>query len=339
MASVNASQLSSLLVKRGILGTHWSDELDKLEEDREKLILEGGIEDSRTRDYITINTGQVDFSRCRDIVKMLCDGKDGEQKTFFTRKYKSNILNRWISILETYETKSLYIAEKVRAIKQQSTEITALRKQISDLGLKLADVHDKVERNAQDISQLRDQLGTLKSELGILGDGNGETEIRSAIEEKWNDLVKTAKVKSESPDFLAVWKEYMTRFPGIESLNHVSDLDRLHLIAEELLAFYKISDSAKVSLIESTRDAIVHALAFNAEAEAAKKIAQVAALKNACEHNKESKRLTDIEQRFRAEIARCEERIYEITMLREILVASLNEDLTSKSMESIQLVD
>ena len=303
------------------------------------MIRPDGIQDSRAREYITINGGQMDYSRCKELVRMLCEGKDGEQKTLFTRKYKNSIVNRWISILEAYETKSLYIAEKVRAIKLHSTEISALRKQISDFGLKLADVHTKAEKNAQDISQLRVELQTLTSELGIGGYGGEQNEIRSAMDKKRDNLVKTARARSETPEYLAVWNEYKTRFPDIESPNDKLDIERLHLIAEELLAFYSISDTSREPLIESTRDAIVHALAFNAELEASKKFEQVTALKNACEHNKEAKRLTEIEQRFRAEITRCEERISEVTSLRDLLVQSLNGDLSTKSFGTIQLVD
>jgi phage shock protein A len=333
-----AASLANTLVQKGVLSRNWNEELDVLEDEKERLLKDefDSIMDKDAKQFI-IDTGTDDFkySSCEKLFHLLANGEDGKKKSFFTRRFQSPLVNRWMALLSMYRDKKLFIAETVRDLRQAAAEINALRKRINELGLKLSEIERKKEMVVSDISEMQAKLTALLNEF--------DSEISDEIEQKLRlhaiQLEAQARTAATSPEFVSIWEQYVGEFLQNQCKDIPASMDEILEIAEELCSYLSLANKAILPRAVTVRDLAKSALAYSPAEEARKAAEEIRRLKRSCEHNRDLARLEEIEKNVRDEISKSELSITEVTEKKRELIARLSDELKQASLDPIDFIE
>lgn len=340
-AVVRASQLVTWLVREKVIARNWIDHLDLLDASKFESTSTGieSIMDEKAREFLITNQSQMMYTECQQLVEMMSSGVDGQNKTLFTRKYKSVDLLSWLSILKTYEDQRLFIAEKLRSFKLASREIVSVRKQISDFGLRLAELDPK--RHACEIESrtVEEKLIFMRTKFHITDTVDPASAIEAFFKDDYQRRSREATKLMQSPVILEQWEDYCSHFPYFEKPCTSLNLFQYRLIMEELTAFLQASGNDLASEFSKVRDSIADALCYDFADSARKAIAEYNRLCSTLREDKVGRRILDIETRIRAEISRSNERLAELTETRKILLIEIKRDIETVTGKQVDILD
>ena len=336
---MKVNEVCSCLVSSGVIPRNWADELDSLEQEKLFLVGEGAneIKDDSAKDYIQSIQIPIIYADCVKVVKLLIAGEDGKSKTFFTRKFTSGILNRWITFVEKYNARNLFIAETARELRRNSNEIGALKRRVVEVGSKLSDLDGRKAANAININNMQSRLDSLVGMYNIEDISIQDIQIRSKIGERAKELLSDLDARFNSPIFQGLLTSYASKFPSSQPNSESASVHIKLLLAEELTSYLHIADPPSEHIAEEVRKLANAAISFNLGAEVAKISDEISRLRTACIQNKEGRRLADLEDQFRDEIRKCESQIEEIRDREKELVKRLNAELVSVNRQPLEI--
>ena len=338
---IRSSQLVTWLIKENVIARNWIDALDSLDEAKLESSRNGmeSIQDETARGFLTSNQSQMMYPECKQLVQMMSIGIDGQSKTLFTRKFKSPILLSWVSILKSYEDDRLFIAEKLRAFKQASREAGSLRKQISEFGLRLAELDAKRHACAIETHTIEEQLKFMRMKFGLRDDVDAAAAIEAFLKEEYQSRAAETKKLMQAPRITQQWEEYCVLFPDFEKPSSTLELAQYRLIMEELTAFLQAAGHDLANEFAKVRDSLADTLSYDVADATSKAVAEYNRLFSTLHEDKAGHRLSEIESRFRAEIARSSERLAELTEVRQALIEDMKRDIESVTGKRVEILD
>jgi predicted nucleic acid-binding Zn-ribbon protein len=335
------TDLCNYLVSCGIIHRNWTDELDSL--DHEKCILvaneKNHILDETARDYIAgLGGNRTTYSDCVSIVRLLSEGEDGRIKTWFTRRYKSPVLNRWIKVVERYRSKNLFIAETARELRRTNNELSALRRRIVELGSKLVELDARKSENNVHLNDIQSKLDSLLGTYGIDDFKTQDVRIREKLEIGVRESLANLNTRFDSSEFQNLWRDYESKFLSTQEETESDSVHTILLKSEELTAYLHAANPQSQHIAEQVRRLAESMIATDIESEVTKISDEITRLRTACMRDREGRRLADLEDQFRDEIKKSESRIEEIFDLQKELVNKLNSDLASLNRDPVDIV-
>jgi predicted nucleic acid-binding Zn-ribbon protein len=339
--SVSVSQIPTLLVQRKILSQNWNDELDLLDEERRRLVKDGSatILEKKASDFLELHSDRLNYPLCTALVKLLEHGEDGKAKTFFWRQFKSPVLNAWIHLVETYKLKNLFVAENIRELRQVQAEATALRRRINDLGLRIADIDEKIQRNMSEIALMKERLESIRSKYNAGQTASIEEYIRRDLLRNAEQLENRALELANRKDFADTWNDYSGRFLDNPKQLSLKNLEDILIASEELYAFVVLAETHRVEIVSKVREAAQTALDYKVNDEVGRVLTEVRDLERTCSRDREGNRLRSAEAQCREEIANSGAQIETLKLRKKELIDQLNEMLISLNIEPIVVLE